>query len=298
MRLGIFISELVKVMNGKPLDELNNAEIEDAISKAVRVMKHYGLNCGELSVKELSTLEKVVKVTSRISNFDFLLHELGQYSGTKLSLANEEKRKEVIEGLKTTIDYASDGGIRVITIHPATYNPKEPGYAYSEILPEYLEAKDAWSTSISLLKKISSYASKKDVTLGLENMPFTVLYKDAILKCPHFGITKEQLLKLISDVNNSALRVTFDVGHANTISQPCDYISGMVKFITHIHLHDNDGRYDQHAPLGTGTVNLYFFFRRLKEESYDESIVVERAVDEALFNDLEVLKRYVNEAFK
>lgn len=292
MRFGIFISELVKVMKGKPIHKLSNSEIDECIDKSIKIMKHYKLNCGELLVEDLNKLEKIAKVTSRIDNFDFLLHELGQYSATKLSLMNEDKRKEVIEGLKTTIDYASDGGIRVLTIHPATYNPEKLGYAYSEVLPNYLKVKEAWEVSISLLKYISNYARKREVTLGLENMPLAVLYKNEILKCPHFGIMRNEFFKIISSVNSSALKVTFDVGHANTVIQPCDYIKENVKLVAHIHLHDNDGRYDQHAPLGSGTVNMYFLFKVLKEEEYSESIVIERAVDEALLNDLKVLRHY------
>ena len=297
MRLGIFISELIRVMEGKYIDELNDSEIEDSINRSVRIMRQYGLNCGEISISNIDKLERVAKTTSRIDNFDFLLHELGQYSATKLSLANSDEREKIVEGLKTTIDYASDGNIRVLTIHPATYNPEKTGYAYSEDLPNYLKVKEAWKISINLLKHISNYARKKNVILGLENMPSAVLYRGEILKCPHFGITRNEFFKIISEVNNPALKVTFDVGHANTVFQPCYYIEGKVKLIAHIHLHDNDGRFDCHAPLGTGTVNMFFLFKVLKDEGYSESIVIERPVDEALFNDLKLLKGYVCEVF-
>jgi|GEM_PF-698939 len=295
MRVGIFLSELVRVMKGKYIDELSDSEIKDSIDKSVKIMKHHGLNCGEFSIGSIDKLEKVARVTSSISNFDFLLHEIGQYSATKLSLASSEERKKIVEGLKTTIDYASDGNIRVLTIHPATYNPEKPGYAYSEVLSSYLRVKEAWEVSINLLKHISNYARKRNITLGLENMPSAALYKGEILKCPHFGITRNEFFKIISEVNNPALKVTFDVGHANTVFQPCYYIEGKVKLIAHIHLHDNDGRFDYHAPLGTGTVNMFFLIKVLKREGYSESIVIERPVDEALFNDLKLLKHYLHE---
>ena len=295
MRLGIFLSELVRAMEGKWIDELNDSEIKDFITKSVKLMKHFKLYCGELSVGSIDKLEKVAKVTSRIDDFDFLLHELGDYSATKLSLASSDERKEIVEGLKTTIDYASDGNIRVLTIHPATYNPEKPGYAYSEVLSSYLKVKEAWEVSVNLLKYLSNYAEKKGVILGLENMPAAALYKGEILKCPYFGVTRNEFFKIISEVDNPALKVTFDVGHANTVFQPCYYIEGKVKLVSHIHLHDNDGRFDCHAPLGTGTVNMFFLIKVLKKEEYSESIVIERPVDEALFNDLKLLRRYVYE---
>ena len=36
MRVGIFLSELVRVMKGKYIDELSDSEIKDSIDKSVR----------------------------------------------------------------------------------------------------------------------------------------------------------------------------------------------------------------------------------------------------------------------
>lgn len=298
MKIGIFISELVKFIYGKSLDDMGSGEIRDAITKCVRIIKDLGLNCAEILVAKMETLERLSEATSQIDNFYFTLHELGEYSATKLSLVDDDERKKIIDGLKQTIDYSSEGNIKVLTIHPASFNPLKEGYAYEEILSQYHEPSKAWKISIQLLKELANYASKRGVILGLENMPKNVLYKGEILKTPHFGITRKELITLVSAINNEHFRITFDVGHANTICQPCNYISGIVSQTVHIHLHDNDGRYDQHAPLGTGTVNLYFLFRVLGMESYSGSIVIERAVDDKIYNDIRILKHYVREFMK
>ena len=127
-----------------------------------------------------------------------------------------------------------------------------------------------------LLKELSSYASRRVVILGLENMPLNVCVEGEVLETPHFGKFRSRLLKIVSSVGSDRLRVTFDVGHANTICQPADYVKGMIGLIAHIHLHDSDGRYDQHAPLGSGTVNFDMLFEVLADEGYSESIVIER----------------------
>jgi len=293
MRIGIFISELVKFVYRRSLDDMNLEEIEDAITRCVRIMKDLGLNCAEISVLELETLRRLCKATSKVENFYFTIHELGKYGATKLSLIDEDERREVIDGLKETIDYSSEGNIKVLTIHPASFNPSERGYAYDDVLDRYYESSKAWEISIRILKELASYASQRDVMLGLENMPRAVLYKSEMCKVPHFGVSKNELLSLLSSVNNDNLKITFDVGHANTVCQPCDYIRDIVNDIVHIHLHDNDGRYDQHAPLGTGTVNLHFLFKVLSDEGYSGSIVIERAIDNRIFDDIRILKHYI-----
>jgi len=292
MRIGIFISSFVKFMYGKSLDDMNPKEIEDAITRCVRKMRDLGLNCAEISVLEMETLRRLCKVTSKIEDFYFTIHELGRYGATKLSLIDEDERKEVIDGLKETIDYSSEGNIKVLTVHPASFNPSESGYAYDDIADKYYEPSKAWEISIRLLKELASYASKRDVMLGLENMPRAVLYNNEICKVPHFGVLKNELLSLLSSINNDNLKITFDVGHANTVCQPCDYIREIVNETVHIHLHDNDGRYDQHAPLGTGIVNLHFFFKVLRDEGYSKSIVIERAIDNRIYDDIKILKHY------
>ncbi|RLI39245.1 hypothetical protein DRO64_10815, partial [Candidatus Bathyarchaeota archaeon] len=202
MRIGIFISSFVKFMYGKSLDDMNPKEIEDAITRCVRKMRDLGLNCAEISVLEMETLRRLCKVTSKIEDFYFTIHELGRYGATKLSLIDEDERKEVIDGLKETIDYSSEGNIKVLTVHPASFNPSESGYAYDDIADKYYEPSKAWEISIRLLKELASYASKRDVMLGLENMPRAVLYNNEICKVPHFGVLKNELLSLLSSINN------------------------------------------------------------------------------------------------
>ena len=64
--------------------------------------------------------------------------------------------------------------------------------------------------------------------------------------------------------------------------------------ITHIHIHDNDGRYDQHASLGAGTVNFDMLFKVLRNEDYNGTITIERIVDEDIISDLEKVRHYIS----
>ncbi|HDM88758.1 MAG TPA: hypothetical protein ENG65_02050, partial [Candidatus Bathyarchaeota archaeon] len=112
MRIGIFISSFVNFLYGRSLDDMNPGEIEDAITRCVRIMRDLGLDCAEISVLEMETLRRLCKATSKVEDFYFTIHEIGRYGATKLSLIDEDERREVIDGLKETIDYSSEGNIK------------------------------------------------------------------------------------------------------------------------------------------------------------------------------------------
>jgi len=89
----------------------------------------------------------------------------------RLSYADKDDAKKVLEGLKETIDYASRGRFTVLTVHPALYNPGKQGYIYSEEAEKYLRPEEAWKVSIELLRELARYAERKGIMLSLENMP-------------------------------------------------------------------------------------------------------------------------------
>jgi len=196
----------------------------------------------------------ILASVAKEDDMDFLLHETGDYSAARLSYVNKEDRKRILEGLRETIDYASEGGFTVLTVHPALFNPKKQGYAYSDRAKNYLSSDEAWDVSTRLLRELTRYAEKKGIVLGLENMPFNIYEDGEVLEAPHLGRTKNEFMRILSSINMDGLKMTFDVGH---------------DVITHIHIHDNDGRYDQHASLGAGTVNFDLLFKVLRNEDYN-----------------------------
>ncbi len=293
MRLGVFLTEVIKALYGRYVDDLPESCVRDAVERSIRILRHFELSCAEILVGSLRALELVAKATSEVEGFDFQLHEMGEFSGKGLSLADSSARRRAVEGIKAMIDCASDGGIRVVTIHPPTYNPGEPGYAYQAELHKYLPLGEALASFVKHVRELSAYALRRGVTLSLENMPRAVLDGHVIKRVPCLGIEREEVLKLLSEAGGGKLGLTLDVGHANTVCQPSDYVRGIVNRVVHIHLHDNDGRYDQHAPLGTGTVNLYLLAKVLMTEGYKESVVIERGADGMLFEDVATFRRYL-----
>ena len=61
-------------------------------------------------------------------------------------------------------------------------------------------------------------------------------------------------------VTDPRVRICLDVGHAHAMTLPeykvLDWIRILGPYITHFHLHNNDGTGDQHRALGDGTLDM------------------------------------------
>jgi len=82
--------------------------------------------------------------------------------------------------------------------------------------------------------------------------------------------------KIVDSVNN--LGVNFDCGHcfiAGGMKYIKNFISTFEDKITHVHLHDNNGKTDEHKQIGLGDINFESIVKNLKRINFDETIVFE-----------------------
>ena len=69
----------------------------------------------------------------------------------------------------------------------------------------------------------------------------------------------DTLVSIAAGVDDPRLGLCLDVGHANTCvsrTPPLDWIAPMAPYLRHVHLHNNRGQEDLHAPLDEGTVPM------------------------------------------
>ena len=67
------------------------------------------------------------------------------------------------------------------------------------------------------------------------------------------------LADIAAQVDDPRLWLCLDVGHANSSASktpPLAWIAPMAPWLRHVHLHNNEGGWDLHAPLGQGTVPM------------------------------------------
>lgn len=74
----------------------------------------------------------------------------------------------------------------------------------------------------------------------------------------------EMLLDIIRGVDDLRLRLCLDVGHVNVYSHvPADiWLERCAPFISHFHIHNNDGRQDTHSALNRGSIDMRAFLSR------------------------------------
>lgn len=99
------------------------------------------------------------------------------------------------------------------------------------------------------------------------------------------------MTQLLDAVNSPVFSACLDIGHVNAnSSKSLEYwIKGLNKRIKHIHLHNNNGSYDNHNGLLNGTIDMENTLRLLKETVPHASCALEVFDAEEIVSSLEFL---------
>ena len=92
---------------------------------------------------------------------------------------------------------------------------------------------------IERIKKLLEVAKKCDLNLCIENL-----------------FSSFEIPYIFDHINDEHLKICFDVGHKNCLTPNFDLIKDYGKYISVLHIHDNNSKNDEHKILGTGTINL------------------------------------------
>jgi sugar phosphate isomerase/epimerase len=65
----------------------------------------------------------------------------------------------------------------------------------------------------------------------------------------------QTVARVLSEYDADYLGLCYDAGHGNVAGVGLDYLERLQDRLISVHLHDNDGRSDQHKPMFTGTVD-------------------------------------------
>ena len=92
-----------------------------------------------------------------------------------------------------------------------------------------------------------------------------------------FEETPDLLLNIIKGVDDSRLRLCLDVGHVNAYSQipVMEWIERCAGFISHFHIHNNDGFRDLHGALEQGSIPMKNLFEQMEKICCDASYTLE-----------------------
>ena len=181
--------------------------------------------------------------------------------------------KEWDEAIRIGLGLAAKCGVTDYVIHPGTVVDENRRY-----LPMASRERNR-----AYLAPYVELGAKLGVRIALENgvcQPWDEdppVFRDV---SPGF----EELIALTDGFNEEygkeVCGICFDFGHAHLAH--CD-IPEMIRRVGHrlrvTHVHDNDGKGDQHRPVGEGTIDWKSVTEALKEIGYDEELSLELYYD-------------------
>ncbi len=221
------------------------------------LMDHPFYNPNSLSYAELIELKWSY-------DLDLLIH--APATSTNFISLSENMRKASYKELHEVCYYADKCGAEVITFHIG-WNPgfisNGKFYFNRELFDEHNER--------VLINELKPFIETCPVTLALEN---TILIE---------GGLERALTKIINETN---LSLTLDIGHYNV--QENKFFIEHFDRVVNVHVHDNNGKKDEHLALGRGNVNLDDF----PLKSYDKFLTIETREEKAILETKSYLLKY------
>ena len=142
----------------------------------------------------------------------------------------------------------------------------------------YAYFKESWSAySLELWSWLADQLAELGTRLMLENV-----YEDG----------PQDIHFLFENLKNRNVGFCLDIGHASAFSQTRleIWLETLGPYLGHLHLHDNNGSWDDHLALGSGSIELDVLFDYFKNKKYTSPIVtLEPHKEEALWPSLKYL---------
>ena len=191
-----------------------------------------------------------LSLESMMKSYDLTYSIHAPFNDINIASLNESVREMSVIELIKIMNMASELDIKTVTIHPGLYSMVVSG----------LEERSVMAAKRSL-RTLDRMAQECGVRLCVENMPGFKFF---------LGQTADQMSELLEGTN---LPICLDIGHANTTGQLNEIIDTLGNRIMNVHIHDNDGKQDQHLTIGEGTVDFDDCLKRLS--SYGGRYIIE-----------------------
>ena len=122
------------------------------------------------------------------------------------------------------------------------------------------------STLVESLDYLGKYAANHGIKLTVENMYFPW----ELVNSPN------EAQQVFSKLSSDNVGFTLDFGHALAAGfNPLAYVEALGDLIWHTHIHDNDGCYDLHHPIGSGVLNTKPIISKLVKINPEISLLLE-----------------------
>lgn len=191
------------------------------------------------------------------------------YYEVNIGSLNDRIREASVDEVLRSVRLAEQLGCRYLTIHG--------GHIGKEVRREYLQLSQ--SLTMASLCAINSRCREAGITMCVENR------NAASTDASKVGTRPEELAAMCSEIGDD-VGITLDIGHANVSGMdPLDFVLRTgPELIRLMHVHDNNGKADQHLPVGSGSIDFVGIASTYKARGWTfplcaESKTVENALD-------------------
>lgn len=196
-------------------------------------------------------------------DLDLLIH--APATSTNFISLSDDMRRASYEEMRKICYFAEKCGAEVVTFHIG-WNPafiSNGNFFFDKTLFDEHNEK-------VLLNELKPFIEVCPVKLALEN---TIMIEDGL----------ERALTEILEITD--LGLTIDVGHYNIRENP--FFMRNFDRVVNMHLHDNDGKTDQHLALGRGNVDL----KKFRLDEYTGFLTIETREEKAILESRDYLSK-------
>ncbi|MFW6270547.1 MAG: sugar phosphate isomerase/epimerase family protein [Bacillota bacterium] len=209
----------------------------------------------EISLNLNSTDKDIKKIKKKAENLKIEIPSISTslFWNYSLTDSNKKIREKAINILKKMIDAADILDVDTILVVPGVVN-------------ENVSYREAYKRSLRVFQEVESYAEKKEVNIGIENV------------WNKFLLSPLEMNKFIEKIDSPYVGCYFDVGNVLNFSFPEYWIEILADKILKVHVKDfktGIGNMSGFTHLLQGDVNWPRVIKALKEVDYNDYLTAE-----------------------
>jgi sugar phosphate isomerase/epimerase len=229
--------------------------------------------CHEWCTDHLYADEAIDRIGDLLKELGLTLLDLHASAGDKHQWfsADEAMRLKGMALVRNRVEMTHRLGGAAIVLHLPNMWPDEP------------DGDSALERVHRSLKELEPYATERGVKVAVENGRF---------REPEF----ETLKGLLAAYPSRFLGLCYDSGHGHIGGRGLECLDKLKDRLISVHLHDNDGKADQHALPFTGTLDWAGLTRVLAGSSYRGCVSLEVSMRKSAMRDETVFLKQAHEA--
>ncbi len=226
------------------------AELSDTLNDNLDIMKWEVIDEGFHKLNKVNI--KQLKEAASTRKIEYAVH--APFSSVNLSEADPTLRNMFMKWVEDSLNRAYKLEAKIWVLHSGRLTPLT-----------YFFPEKAWEAHTSSLLQLAKKARNMGIQIAVENM---------LGRYELFNGAKNGR-RLLEEVQSENVGLCFDVGHANLLGGIDSFLRGFSNEIIHIHVHDNDGKEDNHRAVGAGSIQWNSFLHWVEKVRYKGWIVFE-----------------------